>query len=77
MVKIENIEELKKIKESDYGFVVIITNNESLIHTSNCSVIAEDDFPKDDSDTKYHWFSTYFLAEKKFSTIKPCNLCNP
>ena len=78
MVKIENIEELRNIKESNYGFVIIITNTKAIIHNTDCKLIFEQDFLKDDkNDSKYHWFSTYSLAEKELGDIKSCKLCNP
>jgi hypothetical protein len=78
MVKIENIEELRKIKESNYGFVIIITHTKSVIHNTDCKLIFEQDFLKDENNgSKYHWFSTYSLAEKELGDIKSCKLCNP
>lgn len=78
MVKIENIEELRNIKKSNYGFVIIITNTKAIIHNTDCKLIFEQDFPKDDNNgSKYHWFSTYSLAEKELGDIKSCKLCNP
>ena len=78
MVKIENIEELRKIKESNYGFVIIITYTKSIIHNTDCKLIFEQDFLRDgNNDSKYHWFSTYSLAEKELGDIKSCKLCNP
>ena len=78
MVKIENIEELRKIKESNYGFVIIITHTKSIIHNTDCKLIFEQDFLKDSNNgSKYHWFSTYSLAEKELRDIKSCKLCNP
>jgi len=78
MVKIENIEELRNIKESNYGFVIIITNTKAIIHNTDCKLIFEQDFLKDsNNDSKYHWFSTYSLAEKELGDIKSCKLCNP
>ena len=78
MVKIENIEELRKIKESNYGFVIIITHTKSVIHNTDCKLIFEQDFLKDKNNgSKYHWFSTYSLAEKELGDIKSCKLCNP
>lgn len=78
MVKIEDIEELKKIKESNYGFVIITTNTKAVIHNTNCKLIFEQDFLKNSNKVSiYHWFSTYSLAEKKLGNIKPCKLCNP
>jgi hypothetical protein len=78
MVKIENIEELRNIKESNYGLVIIITNTKSIIHNTDCKLIFEQDFLNDgNSDSKYHWFSTYSLAEKELGDIQSCKLCNP
>lgn len=78
MVKIENIEELRNIKESNYGFVIIITNTKAIIHNTDCKLIFEQDFLKyGNNDSKYHWFSTYSLAEKELGDIKSCKLCNP
>jgi len=78
MVKIENIEELRNIKESNYGFVIIITNTKAIIHNTDCKLIFEQDFLKDsNNDSKHHWFSTYSLAEKELGDIKSCKLCNP
>ena len=78
MVKIENIEELRNIKESNYGFVIIITNTKAIIHNTDCKLIFEQDFLKDENNgSKYHWFSTYSLAEKELGDIKSCKLCNP
>ena len=78
MVKIENIEELRKIKESNYGFVIIITHTKSIIHNTDCKLIFEQDFLTDSNkDSKHHWFSTYSLAEKELGDIKSCKLCNP
>lgn len=78
MVKIDNIEELRKIKESNYGFVIIITHTKSIIHNTDCKLIFERDFLTDgNKDSKYHWFSTYSLAEKELGDIKSCKLCNP
>lgn len=75
MVKIESIEEIKKIKESNYGFVIILLESNPVIHTTNCKLIFENDFTKNNSS--YHWFSTYLLAEKEIGNIQPCKLCNP
>ena len=78
MVKIDNIEELRKIKESNYGFVIIITHTKSIIHNTDCKLIFEQDFlTAANKDSKYHWFSTYSLAEKELGDIKSCKLCNP
>jgi len=52
MVKIENIEELRKIKESNYGFVIIITHTKSIIHNTDCKLIFEQDFLKDGNNVQ-------------------------
>ena len=78
MVKIENVEELRKIKESDYGFVIIVEDATPTIHLTNCKVIFENDFLQDiNNSLKYHWFSTYSLAQKELGDLKTCNICNP
>lgn len=77
MVKIESVEEIRKIKESNYGFIIISTESMSVIHTTNCKLIFENDFIKNNNVIDYHWFSTYFLAEKELKDIKSCKLCNP
>ena len=77
MVKIENVEELRKIKQSNYGFVIIFSESVPIIHTTNCKLIFENDFIKNKEKSTHHWFSTYLLAEKELVDIKPCKLCNP
>ena len=77
MVKIESIEELRKIKESNYGFVIIFTESMPIIHTTNCKLIFEKDFAKNNTNSTFHWFSTYSLAEKELGDIKSCKLCSP
>ena len=77
MVKIESVEELRKIKESNYGFVIILSESMPVIHTTNCKLIFENDFIKNNKNITYHWFSTYFLAEKELTDIQSCKLCNP
>ena len=77
MVKIENVDELRKIKESNYGYVIICLENKSIIHVSNCKLLFEKDFiRKMNSKSFYHWFSTYSLAEKELGELKSCKLCN-
>ena len=77
MVKIESVEELKKIKQSNYGFVIILSESMPIIHTTNCKLIFENDFIKNKKIPIHHWFSTYFLAEKELGDLKSCKLCNP
>ena len=77
MVKIENVEELRKIKESNYGFVIIHSESIPVIHTTNCKLIFENDFIKNNKILPYHWFSSYALAEKELGDLESCKLCNP
>ncbi len=78
MVKIENVEELRKIKESDYGFVIIVEEDNSMIHLTNCKFILENDFLQDiNNSLNYHWFSTYSLAQKELGDLNSCKICNP
>ena len=77
MVKIESVDELKKIKESNFGFVIIQSESIPIIHTTNCKLIFENDFIKNKENSLYHWFSTYSLAEKELGDLQSCKLCNP
>jgi hypothetical protein len=78
MVKIENVEELRKINQSDYGFVIIIEDNNPTIHSTNCKVISENDFLQEiNNSSNYHWFSTYSLAQKELGDLNSCKFCNP
>lgn len=77
MVKIENNEEFKKIKESDYGFVIIL-DEKPTIHLSKCRIVSEIDFKLNSINSSiYHWFSTYSLAQKELGDLDSCNVCNP
>ena len=77
MVKISNVDEFNRIKESDFGFIVI-SGEKSVIHKPSCKSVNSDDFIKNESDIeKFHWFSTISLAEKEFSQITSCQNCNP
>jgi hypothetical protein len=78
MVKIENIEELSKIRESDYGYVIFFEDDKLTIHLTNCDVISEKDFLQDSKNSlDYHWFSTYSLAQKELGDLNSCKICNP
>ena len=44
MVKIESVEELRKIKESNFGFVILLSGSMPIIHATNCKLIFEKDF---------------------------------
>ncbi len=77
MGKIESVEELRKIKESKFGFIIILSESMSIIHTTNCKLIFENDFLKNNKIQTHHWFYTHFLAEKELGDLKSCKLCNP
>ncbi len=77
MVKIQSVEELRKIKESNYGFVIITSEAKPVIHETNCKLIFENDFLKNKDALVYHWFSSFALAEKELENIESCKLCNP
>ena len=77
MVEIENLDELRKVKESDYGFVIIIEDDKPVIHISNCKTISENDFSVKKTSSNYHWFSTYSLAQKELGDLESCIVCNP
>jgi len=77
MVKIENVEELRKIKDSNFGFVIIYSESMSIIHATNCKLIFENDFLQNNKIQTYHWFSTHLLAEKELGDLKSCKLCKP
>ena len=77
MVKIESVEELRKIKESDFGFVIFLSESMPILHTTNCKLIFENDFLQNNKIQSHHWFSTHLLAEKELGDLKSCKLCNP
>ncbi len=77
MVNLESVEALRKIKESRYGFVIILSEHMPVIHTTNCKLIFENDFIKNNKISTHNWFSSYSLAEKELGDIKSCKLCNP
>jgi len=77
MVKIESIEELRKIKESNFGFIILLSESMPIIHTTNCKLIFENDFLRNNKIQPHHWFSTHLLAEKKLGDLKSCKLCSP
>ena len=77
MVKIESVEELRTIKESNFGFVILLSESMAIIHSTNCKLIFENDFLQNNKIQSYRWFSTHFLAEKELGDLKSCKLCNP
>ncbi len=81
MVKIQSTEEFRRIKESDYGLLVILDDKlNPTMHKTNCSQVTKDGYfysKKILGETKFHWFSSYSLAEKEFENILVCKNCNP
>ncbi len=77
MVKIESVEELRKIKKSNFGFVILLSESMLIIHSTNCKLIFENDFLQNNKIISHHWFSTHLLAEKELGDLKSCKLCNP
>jgi hypothetical protein len=75
MAKIQNIDEFNRIKESDFGFIVIFDGASNTLHQSKCGELTEEMFSNQDGNS-LHWFSTIALAEKSF-IITPCQLCKP
>ena len=81
MVKIQSIEEFNRIKESDYGLLVILDEKlNPMLHKTNCAQVTEENYlnhKKISNETKFHWFSSYSLAEKEFECILACKKCKP
>ncbi len=81
MVKIQSTEEFRRIKESDYGLLIILDDKlNPTMHKTNCSQVTKDSYfysKKILGETKFHWFSSYSLAEKEFENILVCKNCNP
>jgi hypothetical protein len=75
MAKIQTIDEFKRIKESDFGFIVIFDGASNTLHQSRCENLTEDIFSNQDGNS-LHWFSTIALAEKSY-IITPCESCRP
>ena len=78
MVKIASVEELKKIKESDYGFVIAVKEGTPTIHLTNCKAFLEKDALQNSQvPLNFHWFSTYSLAQKELGDLESCKICKP
>ncbi len=81
MVKIQSTEEFRRIKESNFGLLVILDDKlNPTMHKTNCSQVTVDSYfysKKILGETKFHWFSSYSLAEKEFENILVCKNCNP
>ena len=80
MVKIGSVEEFNRIKESEYGFILITKNGQNVLHKPQCAKLSADDFidsNNPESMISFNWFSTVSLVEKEFPVIKSCEICNP
>jgi len=80
MVKIQSVNEFNSIHKSEFGFVVIAYNGSKIMHKTKCNKVRLDEYiesTKLDSIIEFHWFSTVSLAEKSFSEISGCKICNP
>jgi hypothetical protein len=75
MAKIQSTDEFKRIRESDFGFIVIFDGASNMLHQSDCDELTEDRFTNSEGNS-FHWFSTLALAEKSFQ-ITPCGVCKP
>ena len=78
MVKIQNIDEFKRIKDENFGYVLFCdTKNKIVMHVPNCKLIQINDYEKHKNDIDFHWFSTFSHAQQEFENIVFCDLCNP
>ena len=79
MVKIENLDEFNRIKDSKFGYVVFSSKDYSIIHKPECNDFSTDDFidAKPENEKSFHWFSTLALVEKEFPQCTSCKFCNP
>ena len=78
MVKIKSIDELKQIKKTNFGFIIVSAESIQTIHTPNCTIVSEKEYNQNsDGSIIYHWFSSHSLAEKELGDITMCKICNP
>ncbi len=82
MVQINNVEEYDRIKESNYGFLIIPGSNQDMsIHSPSCNILDSNDYfeqrEEGSQSINMHWFSTISMAERKFSNLKVCQVCKP
>lgn len=73
MTKIETVLEFKNIVQSNFGYIVVTSDNASTVHQASCEVLNE---KFTEVGNAFHWFATISLAEKSFKT-SPCKDCNP
>ncbi|AJZ75348.1 hypothetical protein [Candidatus Nitrosotenuis cloacae] len=71
MTKIQTLDEFKKIKNVEFGLIVVC-NKTNTLHQSNCQTLKDEDFTK----SEYYWFATISLAEKSFD-VMVCDSCKP
>lgn len=71
MTKIQTLEEFKKIKDVEFGLIVVC-NEINTLHQSNCQMLKDEDF----GNFEYYWFTTISLAEKSFD-VAICESCKP
>ena len=81
MVKIQSTEEFRRIKESDYGLLVILDDKlNPFLHKTSCNQVTEKNYLQyqiNSNEPKFYWFSSYSLAEKEFENIQVCKNCKP
>lgn len=77
MVKIETAEEFARIKESNFGLIILVKHNQkAIIHKTDCEHIKKVDWIPN-GEKEFHWFSSFNLAGKEFIDINSCKTCNP
>lgn len=73
--KIESVEQLRLVKESDFGFIVFSDEVSKTAHRSACESITEEKFAGSNG-VGFDWFSTLNMAEKS-SGLALCKSCKP
>lgn len=73
--KIESIEQLRLVKESNFGFIVFSDEVSKTAHRSGCESITEEKFAGSNG-IGFDWFSTLNMAEKS-SGLTLCKSCSP
>ena len=71
MTKIQTIEEFRRIKDAEFGFI-ITSNGTNTLHQSNCNNLTDEGFARSD----HYWFATISLAERSFDVVI-CEACKP
>lgn len=73
--KIESIEQLRLVKESNFGFIVFSNESSKTAHRIACESITEEKFAEN-KGIGFDWFSTLSMAEKSPGLIL-CKSCSP